>query len=68
MPAKNELRKVSFSKHRADPEKLGYFHQWGSFAHPLDNGLSIPETAGIIEREDGSIEVVPPAYIRFIND
>jgi hypothetical protein len=47
---------------------LGYFHQWGSFAHPLDNGLSIPETAGIIEREDGSIEVVPPAYIRFIND
>lgn len=41
-----------------DNAKIGYFHCWG---------ISSGETNGIVESMDGEIELVDPAFIKFVH-
>ncbi len=45
----------------------GFFHEWGLKKIPLDNGLYINETYGIVETKSGQITLVTPTDIKFVD-
>lgn len=59
-----------------DEEKKALFHMWENFAKPVAADLYIggcPEgqisiVFGIVEYEDGSVDEVRPAQIRFVDN
>lgn len=63
MSNKNELRKVEV-QYRHGPKHTGYFHKWGITLR--GENLETPIDVGIIEMEDGKVNLYEPDQIKFI--
>lgn len=64
----DKLRSVKIKKTPSSSYDInGKFHGWGTKTHPLDNGLDLQVTVGIIELEDGKIDLFEPRNIHFID-
>lgn len=62
------LRKAKITKHQDGSGEFAtpvLFHKWGDKPLPLDNGLYVPNTVGIVELADGTIKEVYPNNIKF---
>ena len=46
-------------------EREGFFHQWGETIHQNSEGHAFAMTYGIVEDEEGKIQIVPPQNIKF---
>ncbi|HEX5150413.1 MAG TPA: hypothetical protein VFW07_03130 [Parafilimonas sp.] len=71
MYPREQLRKVKYENRygsRVLNMANGYFHQWGNFEFSSSDGDSYKvETKGIIEHEDGSILLIDPPRIKFVD-
>lgn len=68
---KEDLRKAVLTQHSDGSGAYTievYFHKWGDFPMPTDDGRDIPRTLGIVELvSDGTIDAVLPKRIKFID-
>lgn len=65
-----ELRKVLVKKSNVmggPPTTPGYFHGWGTFVHPTDDGKDFPVTKAIVELEDGTMITCEVSQMKFNN-
>ena len=65
-----ELRRIVIKKSNARPgthDTAAYFHGWGTFAHPTDDGRDFPVTKAIVELEDGTMMTCEVTQIKFVN-
>jgi hypothetical protein len=62
-----QLRRITVNQdhsHRHEP-KMGYFHQWGNSYRPTDSGSEFPVLMGVVEYQDGTVQMVEPHRIKF---
>lgn len=45
--------------------RVGYFHRWCDEPYYASDDRYITKTFGLVEREDGKIELVEPEMLRF---
>jgi hypothetical protein len=67
---KDDLRKVKITNQpysSANNSINGYFHTFGDFPMPLDNGSYVPRSLAIVELEDGKVEKFEVKQIRFVD-
>lgn len=59
------LRAIQYSRPEDQVDRPGLFHQWGTDFEEYENGAA-QFSVGIVELEDGSVEMVPPERIHFL--
>jgi hypothetical protein len=65
------LRKVKISIHSDGSGSFdinGYFHEWGNVSEFSEQNGIFPVRKGIVELEDGKIEVYDPWRIKFVEE
>ena len=46
----------------------GYFHEWGNVSYFSETGVTYAVIKGIVELEEGKIEVYDPWRIKFVDE
>lgn len=68
VPRQYENDKAPFGKVIKEPYQIegeGIFHKWSLKTEEYEDGLG-PYTVGIIEKFDGSVVMIEPRYIKFV--
>ena len=61
-----EVSKRNRTTHAAEPEYEGLFHGWGTDFEEFGDGAAVGVTAAIVEKQDGSCELVSVELLRFL--
>lgn len=68
---RDNLRKVKYTKFpdgSGAHEHNAYFHRFGDFPYPTDDGRDFGVTKAIVEQEDGKVIVIDVKRLKFVED